>query len=401
MAYASFAELAAAEPEGSAWSRTAVTVPGATWASIAIHGGGIERGSGEMARQVAGGFMSFYEFAGLKPSGNGDLHITSTLWDEPQCVALVGASRRTLSFHGYAGTADVAETAIGGLDTELVARVTAELVDADFRVITAPSEIAGTNPANICNRNATSAGVQLEMSNALRRSFFPGGVLSAAMSASGQRTDAFYRYAAAVQRAYIGYGTVSIGSVNNSRWTLLPISTADVTVSATVSTDKLATGGGQFLSLVARYADPNNCYLARLEMSTSQTVILTIRKRVGGTETFLVQHTLSGVAHAVGGRVAFELDVSGSRLRARAWQPGQPIPGWQLTTTDTDLTAPGLVGTRSILSTANTNGTVVARWGDVRVRAGYQTVHLAPGNRRTTVPTGAPVDVWLPAVAAL
>ncbi|MEV0963255.1 poly-gamma-glutamate hydrolase family protein [Streptomyces sp. NPDC049910] len=368
MAYTSYAELAAAETEGVDYERRTVAVTGATWTSIAIHGGGIEGGSGEMAREVGLNLMTHYEFAGLKNTGNGALHITSTLFDEPTCVALVAPSRRTLSFHGYTGTTGLAETAIGGLDTVMVARVTDALTAAGFRVITAPSEIAGTNPDNICNENANSAGVQLEMSRALRESFFPGGDLSRAMRDSGQRTDAFWAYATAVRAAYSGYGTIALNSINVSRYTLLPAPSADIDLSATVSTDALATGGGHFLALVGRYTDTNNSYLARLEFSTSQTVVLTLRKRVAGTETFLVQHT-TGITHAAGTRVAVRMQLSGSTLRARAWLPTEPEPAtWQLETTDTALTAAGQMGMRSILSSANTNTLpVTAAWGDVRL----------------------------------
>ncbi|MFJ9031086.1 hypothetical protein ACIRQP_21655 [Streptomyces sp. NPDC102274] len=45
-------------------------------------------------------------------------------------------------------------------------------------------------------------------------------------------------------------------------------------------------------------------------------------------------------------------------------------PGaWTVETTDTSLTAAGQIGTRSILSTANTNSLpVIATWGDVLVQ---------------------------------
>lgn len=198
--YANYAALAAAEVEGVDYVRTAVAPAGYTVASIAIHGGAIEAGSGEMARQIADGGRRFayYEFAGIKSANNGDLHITSTVFDEPLCLALVGASQRTLSFHGFAGTIGVAETAVGGLDGPLKDWVIRALRAAGFTVITTPSEISGTDPANICSRNIPGAGVQLEMSSAQRQAFFPGGDLSRAMRESGQRTAAFHSYAAAL-----------------------------------------------------------------------------------------------------------------------------------------------------------------------------------------------------------
>lgn len=374
--YADYAALAAAETEGVDYSRTAVAPTGATWAAIAIHGGGIEPGSGEIAREVssAGVRMAYYEFAGLKLSGNVDLHITSTNFDEPQALALVAGVDRCLSFHGYTGTEGVAETAIGGLDTDLVDRIITALTTAGFAVTTAPSEIAGTDPANICNLTATSAGVQLELSRAQRDAFFPNGENTAAVRDSGARTAEFYRYASAIRSAYLGRGLIAISAVNSSRYTLLPAPGADVDLSATVATDVLATGGSHFLALAARYADGSNMYLARLEFSTSQAVILTLRKRVAGTESLLTQHT-TGLVHAAGGRFAMRLQVAGSALRAKAWADGTTEPAaWQLDTTDTALTAAGSVGMRSILSSANTNALpVTGAWGDFTTRGSPQT----------------------------
>lgn len=200
--YANYAQLAAARTEGVDYTRTRVEVPGAVWASVAVHGGSIEPGSGEVARAVAGSRMSYYEFAGIMSSGNADLHITSTNFDEPIGAALIRTTPRTLSFHGYTGTTGVAETAVGGLDTASVALVTNALRLAGFTVVTAASEIAGTDPANICNRNQSGAGVQLEMSRAQREVFFPGGDLSRAMRDSGQRTATFSAYVAAVQSIF-------------------------------------------------------------------------------------------------------------------------------------------------------------------------------------------------------
>lgn len=198
--YANYAALSAAEVEGVDYSRTAVAPAGYTVASIAIHGGAIEAGSGEMAREIAaaGRRYAYYEFVGTKAANNVDLHITSTVFDEPMGVALVAASQRTLSFHGYTGTTGVAETSVGGLDGPLKDWVVLALRSAGFSVITAPSEIAGTDPANICSRNATGGGVQLEMSRAQRQAFFPGGDTTRAMRDSGQRTSTFYAYAAAL-----------------------------------------------------------------------------------------------------------------------------------------------------------------------------------------------------------
>lgn len=402
--YPSYAALAAAEVEGVDYTRTAVTPTGATWASVAIHGGGIEAGSGEMAKEVAGSRMRYFEFAGLKTSGNVDLHLTSTVYDEPLGVALVAGSRRCLSFHGYTGTTGIAETAVGGLDAALVSRVNTALRTAGFAVVDAPSEIAGTDPLNICNENLSGAGVQLEMSRAQRAAFFPGGDLSRAMRDSGQRTPAFYAYARAIQSVYAGYGVVAQNSINVSRYTLLPAPAADVDLAATVATDRVVTGGSHFLSLVARYADTSNVYLARLEFSTTATVALTVRRRLTGTETSLGGGTVTGLAHAPGVRFRIRFQVTGTALRAKTWLDGQPEPAaWAVEVTDSSLTAAGQIGTRCILSTANTNSLpVIATWGDFLLDGPQQaTVTRSVNSIVKPHPSGTPVSLARPAVVAL
>ncbi|MGC5398088.1 poly-gamma-glutamate hydrolase family protein [Streptomyces sp. DT20] len=404
--YASYAALAAAEREGVAYSRTAVVPAGATWSSIAIHGGGIETGSGEMAREVAaaGARMAYYEFKGLKLSGNTNLHVTSTNFDEPMAAALVGSTQRCLSFHGFVGTDGVPETALGGLDTGLVASLTSSLTRAGFRVIATPSEIGGTDPLNICNRTSTGAGVQLEMSRALRDSFFPPGMNTRSARDTGVRTEAFYRYASAVRAAYLGRGLMSLGSVNVSRWALLPAPAADVDFTASVATSALATGGGHFPALAARWADASNCYLARLEFSPAQTVILTLRKRLAGAETLLVQYT-TGLTHAVGRRFRIRMQLVGTAIRAKAWRDGTTEPaGWQLETTDTSFAAAGSVGMRGILSTANTNPLpVVASWGDFTTLGPTQTMTVIRSVNGIAKAQTAGTDVRLahPTIVAL
>jgi len=354
--YASYTALAAAETEGVDYERRTVAVSGATWSSIAIHGGGIEAGSGEVARSVGAGLMAHYEFAGIKPSNNSDLHVTSTNFNEPIAQGIVTASARCLSLHGYTGTAGLSETSIGGLDTVMAGRVASALTRAGFRVITAAQEINGSDPLNICNTTTISAGVQVEMSNALRASFFPGGDLSRTMRDSGQRTGAFQAYVGAL-RGVFGQGRVSMGSVNVSRWTTVPWASADLDIVASMSTDKLATGGSHFLHLAGRFADVNNSYLARVDFSTTQTVTLTLRKRAGGTETLLATASNTGnLVHAAGRLFWVRLQITGSTLNAKIWQDGTSEPGsWAVTATDSSLTAAGAIGTRSILSSANTN----------------------------------------------
>jgi phage replication-related protein YjqB (UPF0714/DUF867 family) len=164
--YANFAELSSAEREGVDF-RVRCTIRNPPVAIIAPHGGGIEPGTSEITSQIAGSVYSFYCFEGLKPSGNSVLHITSTRFDEPRCVDLVSASDFVVSVHGLAGTYEGID--VGGLDQSLREAICGSLVDAGFAAqVVTTGEHAAIDPANICNRGRRGAGVQLEITRALR-----------------------------------------------------------------------------------------------------------------------------------------------------------------------------------------------------------------------------------------
>lgn len=188
--YADYAELAAHETEGVDYRRE-VRGGQTDLVHIAIHGGGIERPTTELAdRAAASGGHGFGTFEGIKPSGNSVLHITSTNFDEPMISELVAGSRYTVSWHGAAG--DTATTYVGGLDAELRDAVRDELRAEGFDAPdTVPDELAGDSPDNIGNRNARGQGVQLELTSAQRDALVKDGV----------PTAEFDDYVAAIERA--------------------------------------------------------------------------------------------------------------------------------------------------------------------------------------------------------
>lgn len=188
--YSSYAELAANETEGTDYRRS--TREGETdVAHIAIHGGGIERPTTELADSAAqAGDHAFATFEGIKSTGNSVLHITSTNFDEPMTVDIVADSDYTVSWHGAAG--DEALTYVGGLDTDLRDAVREELRDAGFDApSTIPDHLKGESPDNIVNRNASGGGVQLELTRGQRDE----------LMVDRTPTDAFDDYIAAVERA--------------------------------------------------------------------------------------------------------------------------------------------------------------------------------------------------------
>lgn len=168
--YCSFSELAENAKRGRDFRVRFRKRNGAT-VVIAPHGGGIEPGTSEIADAIAAEDLSFYAFEGIKSRGNGQLHVTSTGFDEPRCMALVEASPRAISIHGENSQRRV--VFVGGRDGRMLNRLRASLTQRGFSVENPRSaRLQGLDQANICNRAISRAGVQLELSNGLRRSFF-------------------------------------------------------------------------------------------------------------------------------------------------------------------------------------------------------------------------------------
>lgn len=143
------------------------------FAIVSPHGGGIEPGTSEIADATAGAELSYYAFEGLKSSGNSDLHITSTRFDEPLCLTLVGESEVVVTIHGEHSDEDGAGIFVGGLDEKLGRRLGKALRSEGFVVGRHPDpDLQGIEPENLCNRGKSGQGVQLEISRGLRKQMF-------------------------------------------------------------------------------------------------------------------------------------------------------------------------------------------------------------------------------------
>jgi phage replication-related protein YjqB (UPF0714/DUF867 family) len=156
---------------------------------LAIHGGGIERGTSEIAMVVAGyhpatfarstdclGLLDLWMFEGLLSSGNGKLHVTSTNFDDPIALRVVQMSKRCLSLHGLDDVPGGADIQIGGIDAELSSIILEELTTAGISAAVANQEgTNGNDLKNICNKTTISAGVQLEMAETYRNLLFAPG----------------------------------------------------------------------------------------------------------------------------------------------------------------------------------------------------------------------------------
>lgn len=196
---ADFADLSRAAVEGTDFRRE-LRRTGSGTAHIAVHGGGIEPGTAEVADAVAAANgQDYYAFKAVRAIGNQALHLTSTRFDDPACLELLSECVRTVSYHGCTGDAPIVH--LGGRDSALRRRVGEALAGAGFAVNWHPAEdLDGSESRNICNRNAAGAGVQLELSAALRASFFPDGRTTRAVREGDRRTRTFESFVATVAR---------------------------------------------------------------------------------------------------------------------------------------------------------------------------------------------------------
>jgi phage replication-related protein YjqB (UPF0714/DUF867 family) len=138
---------------------------------IAPHGGGIEPGTSEIAEGVAGTEHTFYAFEGLMPSGNRELHITSTNFDEPIGLEIAQKAQQVVTIHGCAKKEEVVH--LGGLDSDLKNKIKACLTTKEFRVKESQIlAVQGASRDNICNRSKNGRGVQIEVSMGLRQRMF-------------------------------------------------------------------------------------------------------------------------------------------------------------------------------------------------------------------------------------
>jgi phage replication-related protein YjqB (UPF0714/DUF867 family) len=179
---------------------------------MAIHGGGIETGTSEIALATAGfhpatlvpsadglGLHDFWLFEGLLPRGNGRLHVTASHYNDPIATELVQNARRCVSLHGCTDRQANGRIQLGGRDFELREIVLEELTAAGIDAeITHDPMLDGSHPDNIANKTRMGGCAQLEMGTSFRSSLFGTNTRPRRKHTTNER---FTRLVAALRRA--------------------------------------------------------------------------------------------------------------------------------------------------------------------------------------------------------
>lgn len=199
-----------------------------------------------------------------------------------------------------------------------------------------------------------------------------------------------------------GYGRHIATAADSSRRSGITSVDADSDMYVNVTTAALSTGASQAAGPVARYADIDNLYQARVEFTTANAIILSIRERVAGVETQLGTFT-TGFTHAAGTNMRVRFQVIGSALKAKIWPASRVEPSaWNIEVTDTSLTAAASTGVRSIRLTGNTNANAEFRYDSLEL-INPQTFTVTRSHNGVVKAQSAAEDVRLrhPAIIAL
>jgi phage replication-related protein YjqB (UPF0714/DUF867 family) len=163
-------DLARCFTEGIDYSVHVINRERSRVAVIAPHGGRIEGRTSEIARLIAGDDHHLYLFEGLRTTGDNfdRLHLASHRFDEPRALDLISRCDTVVAVHGYA--ADGPDVLLGGLNERLKRETARALVKFGFSCQADGHRFPGIDPRNICNRGRSGEGVQLELSEKLRKS---------------------------------------------------------------------------------------------------------------------------------------------------------------------------------------------------------------------------------------
>ncbi len=145
---------------------------------VVPHGGGIEPGTSEIRRAISErGTWAWYDFAGYLRKGNHhELHLTSTLFDEPTLLELLKRTNFVLALHGAGNSRDRVVYVGGRWDTgraAILSAINASESKHGLHAVEAPANLSGAQEDNLANRGRLGRGIQLEFSRGARNHLFP------------------------------------------------------------------------------------------------------------------------------------------------------------------------------------------------------------------------------------
>jgi PKD repeat protein len=188
-----------------------------------------------------------------------------------------------------------------------------------------------------------------------------GGAWSMSGSSANYRVDG----SAAVMRlgAPASQTTAWLGSVART--------SSDVAVQ--ISSDKAASGGGTYVTVVPRRISATNDYKTAIRILPTGQVTATLRRTVSGAETVIASGTVPGVSFAAGTKLNVRAQAVGAgttTVRLKVWADGTAEPAnWQFSVNDSTaaLQTAGGVGFIAYLSGSASNAPVAVTFDNLQV----------------------------------
>ncbi len=163
-----------------------------------------------------------------------------------------------------------------------------------------------------------------------------------------------------------GTGKIKMAAAGTGPFAVLTaVAVRDVDIQLDAAMDKVATGGGTYVSLAVRHVG-NNDYRVKVKRPPTAAATLYLTRVVGGVETTLTSQVITGLVPAATETLRIRLQAVGSvstTLNAKVWKAGATEPTvWQLTANDAtaQLQHPGSIGVWCYLSATSTNAPVTA-----------------------------------------
>ena len=139
-----------------------------------------------------------------------------------------------------------------------------------------------------------------------------------------------------------GLGSVTLPKPGSGPSSYLKgVSSTAAETAVKLSLNKVADGGGTFISVVGRHVGTAGEYAAKVKISTTGSVTLDATKLINGVSSSLVSKAITGLTYTVADQLQVRLQVTGTsptQIRAKVWKVGATEPAaWQISTTDAEL----------------------------------------------------------------
>ena len=196
-----------------------------------------------------------------------------------------------------------------------------------------------------------------------------------------------------------GSGAITGAAGSTRSAYLTAVATTDSDITADVSLNTVATGGGAYVSIIGRRVASTTDYRAKLRYTSNGQITAQLVRVVAGVETALTTIVVPGLTLAAGDRIRYRLQVTGTTattLRLKVWRTGAAEPAtWLGTATDTTpaLQVPGHLGVQLYTSSSWTGAAPIVRIDNLRATTtgAAPATNVGPTASFTSTPTNLSV----------